>query len=632
MDFAEGQWNSITYHYYEGTTVIKRSVGINSWWHRGDATPDDVLTLQAIYASDDKFQNNNNDPEPFVVTGLPLVSNLDDLIPQGYDNPLVPTSKAAYLKKQRALADYTQVSRSANSDGLVTHVEEIGKVPGLTSSDRSTQTVVMDEWIAGFGGGTNNPPPIFTHEYIREDGVTDANATDQVEYKALWALLQSIKQSGDDIPADGPDLTDEDFDASNPLPGRTFRFTPAGGTPQTFTVGTVSFTAIENPLFPGETFITALSIVINVTTGTYDTDSYTRWLQSQIVTIGAIANSMRPLSGSYQVPHRQREVLLPNGLKLVVKEGLVYHQQPDGSEMPTIGNTGKEMFHQTLPLRTGGGWTIHPEPEFTVITVIGSSNSALYWPNPVELVSPGQAREIVIQNIGTGTCTIYDSSNARRLTLGPGQWALWRLTRPPLGTTARNILAQVSDRRRHTMIGGIVGNLANGRYTEFDSTHWFRPMYNPETPAHNDPDGFSAGGSAYTFNAGATFASVTNWFQRGSVRLEASGELIFYQAVELKVEGGVSGTLPSGSEARLYRQPGGTGTPALLGTPNTYQEISGSRDVQTMTWLYVGPILEDDVLFAGLRYAKAGGLNPGDVDIVNFTRIALLRPDIVISS
>lgn len=575
--------------------------------------PATLATMRSIYASDDGFQDDDDNAVAVTIQSFPFGTTLADVIRYGGINPFDPDSVSELAGRAQIAADQGRhTTRSVQSDGEVRHSSPIADVPLKYTPAGATQNVDLDPWQGYISETSPN------HEFtltlpLAGSSLTTASINMHVPVIAMLYELEDTIVSGT-----GDAETDSIYD----LPDATRRYawphvSEADGDYQ-FRVLSV------NNIMTG-TALTGLTIVCRVTNSkTPDVLDVVNYLNTARTDIPAQTNGASPTRGSIGVPHYMSEAALPHG-RLFTRDGILIFDD-FSREQPLRGDFIVGADVSELRAWTGTDMTNPPDrwapsPTTQVVHLPnGTATRRVRYPVLQSLMGPGMYAPQAWHNRNappnTGLLILEDWNGNEFLRLQPGQRAELELGHTDEG--GAELVGRALPLRRVQMSAGEVGNL--GQLTRWSSSvsHWAIPLPCPALgQGYLDADAFRIGSSTYTADAAAN--SITTWDIPQALVCTRGGFIEFKQHCEIEVTA-ASGTITGEHFTTLFRYRGTT----LTVLPGSYhpmrRDIGGLGDEHLMTIEWSGVVADGDILIPVYIFPKSLTLSRGSVDVHNFSR------------
>ena len=584
----ENRWNSL----------YGRTDGDNSEYFEflfpaieGSASAALLLILQEIYASTAGFVNEAGTSITVRIT-VPNVTNVDDLEPNGYPNPLIPgyEDRATNLRQVRgAFLKEATVEKDSNT-GRTDIALRAGLVPTPRIPD-GDMVVLMEDWRL-ISQGSNFQ---FRIDLSPEDNFEDDNITAVPQIQAFIEWWASLKDQGADVPITGVHTHN---DINNALRSRFFTLEQSPGSSVRWSLNSLTTSA-------GERYMTVTCNRVS-TSAAYDAQAINDLLNNLRITLSDIDDAVeKPPFGKLGNPvHTSRLYLGEHSWIELDPAGNVVHQgigQGNHSFKMIMGygrsvnliNLIQNSDNQFLSPRSYGIDAVHCNEE--------EGDRVFRFETPPNFVGVvGADRKLTIHNQNSGfQVEVLDWNGRNLLTLLPTEKVTFRVTWRPNGSG--EIINELEVDRLFRLIGVNAVSLAATNPIDVGGDQWGRPF---PVPTYDDQ----------LLSIHEEVFARSNVVGYESQDAIADVDLFIFQAVKVlkgglarinfstNVRTGTSGWVPSGHGPQLWRQRGNDRT--RLRAPE--QRGLGSWENVSWEFDWDGDVRENDVFLPIFAYAKNG--------------------------
>ena len=557
---------------------------------------DDLDILQQIWATDDKFVDENDVEIIPTIRNCPFGDHPRVLEPNGAFDPLVDGSIDRWLDKIRADGFITSGKRvvTIESDGTAKVEDKVGNVPTEDTPTSENTMYSLSAWTADQSGTSI----AFSVDFDYSDGTMPDDLDDHTDMIAFATWLESIRTAGDPVGTDLGETTSYN--------DRTYTFAQTDGGTDIVVDGARVILAQHTD---GVMF--RIWIYLSRDSGAeIDTPDVRALLASTEVSIPTTTDIHKPPFGSPTIPVSASKIIFPNESELGLVNGSPY------ARMRVLGKLRRKEINSAVGVTVsyadledveGAAGTKWIPPVSIADTIHFTDDEAaggrLRYPTPDNLVRD------------EGTHVIHRFHNKHALLsfeiqdwdanvfsrVAPTQYAEFQMTLEEGGDG--ELIKRHLPRRRLVRVGSDVGDLTDslGLRDAANSVR-YRLFSAPTTPTYIDFDGFTIPNQTTVPSGRQEFEDFTAYTFRDLFTVDWDGELEIRFAVSLELTSGVA--TPNNSGLSLMRQRGTDPPEILLETQQSGQAIADG--VRTYNIADIFNVEEDDVIFVAYRHPDSG--------------------------
>ena len=581
---------------------------------------DDLDILQQIWATDDKFVDENDTEIIPTVDNCPFGDHPRVLEPNGAYNPLVDGSIDRWLKVHEEQGFITTGKRTVTieSDGTAKVEDKVGNVPTEDTPTSENTMYSLSAWTADRSGTSI----AFSVSFDYSDGIMPDDLDEHTDMIAFATWLESIRTDGDPV---GTDLGDVDSYNDREY---TFAQTDGGTDIVLDTARVILAQHTDDVMF-------RLWIYLERDSGAaINTSDVRAFLASTEVSVPVTEGIHKPPFGATDIPVSASKILLPNESEIGLVNGSPY------ARMRVLGKLRRKEINSAVGVTvnyadledvagaSGTKWIPPVSIADTIHFTAGeASGGRLRYPTPPNLV--GDEGTHVIHRFHNKHALLsfiiqdWDGNQFSRVT--SRQFAEFQMTLEEGGDG--ELIKRHLPRRRLVRVGSDVGDLTDSLTLQDNSNSVrYRLFSAPTTPTYIDSDGFTIPNQTTVPGTTQNFNTFTAYTFKDLFRVDWDGELEIRFAASMELTSGVA--TPNDSGLALMRQRGTDAPDILLETQQSGQAVADG--VRTYNIADIFEVQEDDVIFVAYRHPDSGSTSWGSFEIREFVLQAYFNPDIVI--
>ena len=581
---------------------------------------DDLDILQQIWASDDKFVDENGVEVIPTLTGCQYGDHPRVLELNGTFNPLDADSIDRWLKKFQAEGFITSGKRvvTIESDGTAKVEDKVGNVPTEDTPTSENTMYSLSAWTADQSGTSI----AFSLDFDYSDGTMPDDLDDHTDMIAFATWLESIRTAGDPVGTDLGEVTSYN--------DRTYTFAQTdGGTDIVVHEARVILAQYTD----GVMF--RIWIYLRRDSGAdIDTPDVRALLASTEVSVPTTTGIHKPPFGSPDIPTHGEKIVLPNDQEIGIINGAPYARVRVQGKLKrkeinsAVGETKNYSALEDVAGASGTKWIPPVSIADTIhFTSDEASGGRLRYPTPTNLVRDEETHVVhrFHNKHALLSFEIQDWDGNVFARVSPRQYAEFQVTLEKGGDG--ELIKRHLPRRRLIRVGSNVGDLTDslGLRDAANSVR-YRLFSAPTTPTYIDFDGFTIPNQTTVPSGRQEFEDFTAYTFKDLSQVDWNGELEIRFAASMELTSGVA--TPNDSGLALMRQRGTDPPDILLETQQSGQAIADG--IRTYQIAHIFNVEEDDVIFVAYRHPDSGSTSWSSFEIREFVLQAYFNPDIVI--
>ena len=581
---------------------------------------DDLDVLQQIWATDDKFVNENDAEIIPVIYDCPFGDHPRVLEPNGSFNPLVADSIDRWLKKFEEDGFLMTGKRvvTIESDGTAKVEDKVGQVPTVDTPTTDNTMYSLSAWTADRSGTSI----AFSVDFDYSDGTMPDDLDDHTDMIAFATWLESIRTAGDAVGTDLGEVTSYN--------DRTYTFAQTdGGTDIVMDNARVILAQHTD----GVMF--RIWIYLERDSGAdIDTADVRAFLATTDVSVPTTEGIHRPPFGSPDIPVSGSKLKFSNEQEFGIADGAPYTRVRVRGKLrrkevnSAVGTTVKYSDLEDVAGASGTKWIPPVSVADTIhFTDDEAASGRLRYPTPDELVRDEGTH--VIHRIHDKhpllSVELQDWDGNVFTRVMSRQFAEFQMTLEEGGDG--ELIKRHLPRRRLIRVGSNVGDLTDslGLRDAANSVR-YRLFQAPTTPTYIDFDGFTIPNQTVVPSGRQEFEDFTAYTFKDLFTVDWDGELELRFAASLELTSGVA--TPNDSGLALMRQRGTDPPEILLETQQSGQAIADG--IRTYQIADIFDVEKDDVIFPAYRHPDSGSTSWSSFEIREFVLQAFFDPDILI--
>ena len=581
---------------------------------------DDLDIIQQIWATDDKFVDDNDVEVIPTILNCPFGDHPRVLEPNGHFNPLVDGSIDRWIKVHQEQGFITTGKRTITieSDGTAKVEDKVGNVPTEDTPTTENTMYSLNEWTADQSGTS----VAFSLDFDYSNATMLDDLDDHTDMIAFATWLESIRTAGDPVGTDLGNVTSYN--------NRTYTFAQTdGGTD--IIVHEARVILAQHP----DDVMFRIWIYLRRDSGAeIDTPDIRTLLANTEVSVPTTTGIHKPPFGSPDIPTHGEKIVLPNDQEIGIINGAPYARVRVQGKLKrkeinsAVGETKNYSALEDVAGASGTKWIPPVSIADTIhFTSDEASGGRLRYPTPTNLVRDEETHVVhrFHNKHALLSFEIQDWDGNVFARVSPRQYAEFQVTLEKGGDG--ELIKRHLPRRRLVRVGSNVGDLTDSLgLRDAPNSVRYRLFSAPTTPTYIDFDGFTIPNQTTVPSGRQEFEDFTAYTFRDLFTVDWNGELEIKFAASLELTSGVA--TPNNSGLALMRQRGTDPPDILLETQQSGQAIADG--VRTYQIADIFDVEEDDVVFVAYRHPDSGSTSWSSFEIREFVLQAYFNPDIVI--
>ena len=557
----------------------------------GSSDADDLETLQEIYASEDGFQDSDDNNITGRVYQLAGITDADDLESKGYANPLIAGFMDRVANREKVGGAFLMHAEVETDD--TTGRADIKTAGGITPKRGAPLSGSLKVSLRDFLVSRQSATEVNFRLLVPvEENIT---TTDELyaypPLRAFLAWLEANRDTGSAVGTSGALLAR--------VSSRNFIVDQGSPNDVTFTISGVAHT-VPGASTPVE-FIEFTATEASDTDDPLEVNSLNNTMDEATATLTGVTESVEepPFGEDMVAVHGLRHYYGQKAWTQWLHDHLVLTAQANGQKFQMVvgGGYGRPMQFSDL------GGSPKRLPVLYGVNVIeftdsdGSSGTVQIDDPTKTVLLPGNDRLVLFHNRSvSGLFYLHDWDSNRICTLLPGERVEFRIVRHLDGSG--ELLFTNPLRREFRRSGDDVGNFGDNARFNISTLTSARaiPISNEQSFSHEDAFEVASG----SISSGTDYDDLLSLFVDDAVKVLVNGSMRY--ELELNYASANSGWIPSGNGPRLFRERGSVRTTVF----HPDRKGIGSYQNGNLQIFWEGDIEDDDVFLPAFAYSTSG--------------------------